>query len=506
MTQSRIAAPQTKPPLWRNATFLKWAAQIGALAGLLALVIILGSEAASNLRAQGRAFTWDFLTDPPGIQLAEGIFTQPATGLEALATGVVNMLRITFSGILAATLIGVVIGVSRLSTNWLLNRFATVYVEIIRNIPLLVQIVFWFIVASQVFPGLEADDAGSRWLVVSNKGVSTPWFFPTDTFWQWGLFLLAGVIVGRMVLNARVRLLEETGRDTHPGRYGFGTFLAFAIVGWFAHPIAGAIGWLWQLVAAIISSLPGIVWQLVFAVGVLYLAARWIRRFLDSLRTPAGLAKLTDDDYFRMGLAGFLGVVAAALFLFIPGITGMITDVGEFVFRFFDQKFDFLRTGSPLRFARPEVVVPGRFAQIGPAGMTMTPAFFGVWVGVTLYTAAFIAEIVRGGVLAVPKGQTEAGLALGLRRSQLLRMIILPQAFRIIMPPIGNQYLNLAKNTSLGIAVAYAEVVAVGQTLFNQTGQALQVFILWMGFYLVVSLLLSSVVNYYNRKLKLVER
>ena len=506
MTETRIAAPQTKPPPWRNATFLKWAAQVGVLAGLVALVVLLGSEAASNLRAQGRAFTWDFLTDPPGIQLAEGIFTQPETGLAAFATGVVNMLRITFSGIIAATLIGVIVGVSRLSSNWLLNRFATVFVEIIRNIPLLVQIVFWFIIASQVFPGLEADDAGTRWLVISNKGVSIPWFFPTETFWQWGVFLVAGVIAGRMVLKARVRLLEETGRDTHPGRYGFGTFLAFAVVGWFAHPIAGAIGWVWQLAAGIVAALPRIAWQLLFAAVAVYFALRWIRRFLDSLRTPAGLAKLTDDDYFRVGLAGALGLAGAAAFLLLPGLTGLITDVGEFVFRFFDQKFEFLRTGSALRFARPEVVVPGRFAQIGPAGMTMTPAFFGVWVGVTLYTAAFIAEIVRGGVLAVPKGQTEAGLALGLRRSQLLRMIVLPQAFRIILPPIGNQYLNLAKNTSLGIAVAYAEVVAVGQTLFNQTGQALQVFVLWMAFYLTVSLLLSSVVNYYNRKLKLVER
>ena len=138
--------------------------------------------------------------------------------------------------------------------------------------------------------------------------------------------------------------------------------------------------------------------------------------------------------------------------------------------------------------------------------MTMTPNFFGVWVGVTLYTAAFIAEIVRGGILAVPKGQSEAGLALGLKRSQVLRMIVLPQAFRIILPPMGNQYLNLAKNTSLGIAVAFPELVQVGQTLFNQTGDTIQVFLVWMGFYLSVSLILSSIVNWYNRKMKLVER
>jgi general L-amino acid transport system permease protein len=129
-----------------------------------------------------------------------------------------------------------------------------------------------------------------------------------------------------------------------------------------------------------------------------------------------------------------------------------------------------------------------------------------VWVAVTLYTASFIAEIVRGGILAVAKGQSEAGLALGLKRSQLLRMIILPQAFRIILPPMGNQYLNLAKNTSLGIAVGYAELTAVGQTLFNQTGATVQVVLIWMGFYLSVSLILSAIVNWYNRRVALVER
>jgi general L-amino acid transport system permease protein len=136
----------------------------------------------------------------------------------------------------------------------------------------------------------------------------------------------------------------------------------------------------------------------------------------------------------------------------------------------------------------------------------MSQSFFGVWVGVTLYTASFIAEIVRGGILAVAKGQSEAGLALGLKRGQLLRMIILPQAFRIILPPIGNQYLNLGKNTSLGIAVGYAEVTAVGQTLFNQTGATVQVVLIWMGFYLTVSLTLSAIVNWYNRRVALVER
>ncbi|MDX1447845.1 MAG: ABC transporter permease subunit [Acidimicrobiia bacterium] len=505
-SDTRIAAPQKRPPLWRNATFLKWAAQLLVLGGVVGLAVILGLQAAANLEAQGRTFGWGFLSRPAGIQIGEGIFTDPENGFQVLQTGAVNMIRITFSGILAATILGVIVGVSRLSANWLLNRIATIYVEILRNIPLLVQIVFWFFVATLTFPNVSAEAEGSQWLIVSNKGISIPWLFPTDTFWQWAVFLVAAVVAARLVYRARIRKMEQTGSETHPLRYALGAFVGIALVGWFAHPLAGALGWLFQAAAWVVEAIPVLVWQLVLAALAVWLGVRWIRNFLDSLRSPAGLAKLTDDDWFRMVLAGLTAGAAAVVLLFLPGLTAALSDLADFVLRFLDQKFDFLRGGNPLRFARPDVVVPGRFPQIGTSGMTMTPAFFGVWIGVTLYTAAFIAEIVRGGVLAVPKGQTEAGLALGLRRGQLLRMIILPQAFRIILPPIGNQDLNLAKNTSLGIAVAYPEIVAVGQTLANQTGQAMQVFLIWIVFYLSVSLVLSTIVNYYNRRLRLVER
>ncbi|MEX2654671.1 MAG: ABC transporter permease subunit [Acidimicrobiia bacterium] len=505
-TDTRIAQPDRKPPLWRNATVLKWAAQLVVLAGLVGLFLILGLQAAGNLEAQGRSFGWGFLSRPAGIQIGEGIFTRPTNGFQVLQTGAVNMLRITVSGILAATVLGVVVGVSRLSANWLLNRLATVYIEILRNIPLLVQIVFWFFVAALTFPELAVEQEGSQWLVISNKGISIPWFFPTETFWQWAVFLIGAGIAARIVFKARIRKLELTGTDTHPARFALLAFFGIALIGWLAHPIAGALGWLWQALGWVVTAIPTIGWQVVLAALSVYLGVRWIRRFLDSLRSPAGLAKLSDDDWFRMGLAGVVGALGAFVFLFFPSVTGALVELTDFVLGFLNQKFDFLRSGNPLRFARPDVVVPGRFAQIGSSGMTMTSAFFGVWVGVTLYTAAFIAEVVRGGVLAVAKGQTEAGLALGLRRSQLLRMIILPQAFRIILPPIGNQYLNLAKNTSLGIAVAYPEIVAVGQTLANQTGQAMQTFLIWIVFYLSVSLVLSGIVNRYNRRLQLVER
>ena len=501
-------APPTRPPFWRNATFLKWAAQIGVLFGVVALGYVLIGEAAANMRAQGLSLDWDLLTDPPGIQLGEGIFIKPDTGLEAFYTGAVNMLRVAMSGIVAATVIGAVVGIARLSSNWLASKLATVFVETIRNIPVLVQVVFWFFLASTLFPLLEEDSSGPipGILLISRKGVSFAWPFPQETFWQWGAFLVVGLLTSRWIYRNRMRRAEELGEETRPLTWALATFLAWALVGWFAHPLAGAVGWIFGLFAAQVGSVPVLAYQGLLALVALYLAWRWIHRFLASRRSPAGLAKLTDDDYFRMVLAGVLGIGSAAVLLLWPGITGLGAGVIQGILEFFDQKFDFLRTGAPVAIGQPSVELPGRFPQIADTGMTMTPSFFGIWMGVTLYTASFIAEIVRGGILAVPKGQSEAGYALGLRRAQLLRMVILPQAFRVILPPLGNQYLNLSKNTSLGIAVAFPEMVQVGQTMFNQTGDTIQVILIWMAFYLSISLLLSVLVNYYNRRAQLVER
>lgn len=501
-------APPTRPPFWRNATFLKWAAQIGVLFGVVALGYVLIGEAAANMKAQGLSLDWDLLTDPPGIQLGEGIFIKPDTGLEAFYTGAVNMLRVAMSGIVAATVVGAVVGIARLSSNWLASKLATAFVETVRNIPVLVQVVFWFFLASILFPVLAEDSSGPipGILLVSRKGVSFAWPFPQETFWQWGAFLVIGLLTARWIYRTRMRRAEELGEDTRPLTWALLTFLAWALVGWFAHPLAGAVGWLFGLLAAQVGAVPVLAYQGLLALLALYLAWRWIHRFLESRRSPAGLAKLTDDDYFRMLLAGVLGIGGAAVLLLWPGITELGAGILQSILEFFDQKFDFLRTGAPLAIGQPSVEVPGRFPQIGDTGMTMTPSFFGIWMGVTLYTASFIAEIVRGGILSVPKGQSEAGYALGLRRGQLLRMVILPQAFRVILPPLGNQYLNLSKNTSLGIAVAFPEMVQVGQTMFNQTGDTIQVILIWMAFYLSISLLLSVLVNYYNRRSQLVER
>ena len=504
-------------PIWRNVVVIKWATQIGILVGLVWLGYVVITQATGNLRATGIPFSWDFLGEPLGVKLGEGFNTDPESGLEALAVGMVNMLRVTWSGVIAATILGTVIGISRLSSNWIVSRIANAYIEFFRNIPLLVQILFWQALVVGLLPDLTPEMEGSRWLFASPKGIAIPWLTPLAGRWQYTVVLILGVVAARWVYRRRIALQEREGHETHAFAWSIGTFAVFLVGGWFAHPAAGVLGWLFTALAWAAGVVPVIGLQLVLAVLGVALAARYIVRYLRRLRSPAGMAKLSDDDYFRLAVAAVVGVGVMLFFVSGAGQATLSSVLGrtlwyqmnwgfEPLFDFLASRFDFAG-GAPLRFTLPEVVVPTRFPQYShEVGKALTPGFLAVWMGVTLYTAAFIAEIVRAGIMAVPRGQGEAAAAVGLRRGQVLRLVVLPQAFRIILPPLGSQYLNLAKNTSLGIAVAYADIVQVGQTIFNQEGQALAVFIFWMGFYSLVSLILSGIVNYYNRKMALVER
>ena len=508
---------QTRVPIWRNVVVIKWATQVGILVGLLWLGYVVITQATTNLRATGIPFSWDFLGEPLGVKLGEGFNTDPESGLEALAVGMVNMLRVTWSGVIAATILGTVIGISRLSSNWIVSRIANAYIEFFRNIPLLVQILFWQALVVGLLPDLTPEMEGSRWLFASPKGIAIPWLTPLAGRWQYTVVLILGVVAARWVYRRRIALQEREGHETHAFAWSIGTFAVFLVGGWFAHPAAGALGWLFTALAWVAGVVPVIGLQLVLAVLGVALAARYIVRYLRRLRSPAGMAKLSDDDYFRLAVAAVVGVGVMLFFVSGAGQATLSSVLGrtlwyqmnwgfEPLFDFLASRFDFAG-GAPLRFTLPEVVVPTRFPQYShEVGKALTPGFLAVWMGVTLYTAAFIGEIVRAGIMAVPRGQGEAAAAVGLRRGQVLRLVVLPQAFRIILPPLGSQYLNLAKNTSLGIAVAYADIVQVGQTIFNQEGQALAVFIFWMGFYSLVSLILSGIVNYYNRKMALVER
>ncbi len=506
--QATLAATQSqRPPFYRDVTVVKWLAQVFTLLLVVFALFFLTTQALENLDRQGIEIKYDFLGIGLGSDLREGIDTDPDTAGRALWAGAVNTIRIAAGGIVAATILGVLIGVGRLSSNWIVSRMCSVFVETMRNIPLLVQIVFiWALVAT--LPDVELDQGPINGLLhLSNKGVSVPRVHIDDGFYQWLVFIGIGWLVGSLVKRRQERRHDATGHDTYPVLSFLAVLAVFGAVGWVAHPIFGWVGAIFDFIGDGFSSLTPVVVQVVLSLAALAAAAWWIRRFLARHRTPAGLMKLTDDDKFRIIFAG-VGALAVIAFVLVvwPGLSSWIINSGSDLLGVIADKFGDGRTGRPIDIKRPDVEQLGNFPNPGPAGLNLTQGGAAVFFGVVLYTASFIAEIVRGGILAVPKGQTEAAQAVGLRRVTMLRRVILPQAFRVILPPLGNQYLNLTKNTSLAIAVGYSDFVQVGQIVYNQTGKTLEVISLWMLFYLACSLTISVVVNFFNIRMKIVER
>jgi len=505
---SLAEAQQGRPPFYRDATVVKWLVQVVALILVVSAMVFLALEAKANLDARSVPIDYDFLSINPGINLSDTIDDDPNTGGRALWAGMVNTIRMAAAGIVLATIIGVLVGLARLSKNWLLNKLGAVFVETIRNVPLLVQIFFIFAIFATTLDDVTFDVGPiNGWVHLSNKGLSVPRVHPDDGFYQWMIFVMIGLVVAWFVRRWRNRLHDTSGENTRPTLWAVGAVAAFGAIGWVAHPIFAWLGSPLDAVADGIGAIPKIVLQALLCVLAIGAALWWIRRFLDSRRTPAGLTRLTDDDYFRMIFAGTGAlVVCVVVFIVWPGLSSWMLNSGRDLFEMLADKFGDERSGRPIDAKRPDIVQPGNFPNYGPEGLNLSTGFAAVYFGVVFYTAAFIAEIVRGGILAVPKGQTEAAAAVGLRRSTALRRVILPQAFRIIMPPLGNQYLNLTKNTSLAIAVGYSDLVQIGQTIYNQTGRTLPVFSIWMLFYLACSLTISVVVNFFNVRLKIVER
>lgn len=503
-----LAATQSqRPPFYRDAVVVKWLTQVATLVLVLGALFFLTTRAGQELEAKNIPTGFDFLEVDPGIDLSEGIDTNPDTGGRALWVGMVNTIRLAIGGIMAATALGVVVGVGRLSKNWIVSKLSSLYIEMVRNVPLLVQIFLIFAVMTALPRAVEDQGPIPGWLHLSNKGLSVPRVFVGDGFYQWLIFLGAGLVAGRYASRWRHRVQDLSGRDANPGLWFLGVVVAFGLAGWWLHPVFGWLRPVFAAVADAIGAVPPEAVQALLSLGALAAAGWWIKRFVDSHRTPAGLAKLTDDDYFRMIFAA-VGAVLVIVVVFVvwPGLASWLVNSGRDLFEVVSDKFGGGRTGPPIDGMRPDIEKLGNFPNYGPAGLNFTLAMAAIYFGVVLYTAAFIAEIVRGGILAVPRGQTEAAQALGLRRVTMLRRVILPQTFRIILPPLGNQYLNLTKNTSLAIAVGYSDLAQVGQTLFSQTGKSIEIFSIWMLFYLACSLTISAVVNWFNVRLRLVER
>jgi general L-amino acid transport system permease protein len=362
---------------------------------LLALALWLGYEfvlnAKANLAAQRITSGFGFLDQTAGFSVNQSLipYNESDTYGRVFLVGLLNTLLVA----VLATILGFVIGIARLSPNWLVARLAGAYVELIRNLPLLFQILFWYLAVLGALPGPRQSISLFGEIFLNNRGIIVP---------------------------------APTG--------GEGAGLVAA---------AGAVG----------------------IIAMLALRS-WARR--RQARTGAQF------PLFWIGCAVIVGLPLAVL----------------------------AATGFPIGFQKPEL---RGFNFVG--GVRLIPEFVALLIALTTYTAAFIAEVVRAGVLAVPRGQTEAASALGLRRGLTLRLIVVPQALRVIVPPLTNQYLNLTKNSSLAVAVGYPDLFAVfAGTALNQTGQAIEIIAITMAVYLVISLLTSALMNWYNARLRIVER
>ena len=589
---------------FRNVVFLKWSSQIVFLIGLLYIIWSYIQNAVVNLEQTNIAFSWGWLGETPGVSIAEGMYTLPNSGRQMLQVGMVNMLRVTVTGIFAATFLGTFLGIARLSKNYIVEKSSTGLLEVVRNVPLLVQI-FFFQAFVLTFPRLEVYEAGTYNFHVSAKGIAFPWLNRLPTAYLFWVYLLVILLLANKIYKWRVQILERDGRETRPFLWSIGIFIFLLVLGWFGgYRVIGVIGFLSGYISTGVDLLPAIFYQILFSSIAVFIGFRSTKKFIDSKKSEEAQGIFSDDDYFKiilnivivllvvvlmfssigLGLSNFLvgdeiifkadwGVPQffdgvnnklywnpEAKIVLEPSFTGMkkadiidwiavpgtevtkgdviatanatdikgelnqeisiyakYTGVIEEVFvsegdtvKIDDNTYDIRVTDSkPLELSRPRVEQIGttKFKKYADGyGKSLSVGYFAIWLGVVLYTAIFISEVVRAGIMAVSKGQSEAGLSLGLGRGALLRLVVLPQAIRVMLPPMGNQYLNLAKNTSLGIAVAYPEIVAVGQTLYNQEGQTLPVFLIWMAFYSTVSLTISTIINYYNRKMKIVER
>ena len=387
--------------LWRNVRVQRFAIQ-AAFAGALA---VFGYYLVD--RARDLELGFDYLNGRAGFDISHQFgtnFGRNDSRLDLYISGIVNTIRLAGVGIVLASLLGLVVGVARLSNNWLVSRLATVYVEIARNIPLLVQILFWYIAVFLQLPRLSDSfnfppdritalpfldvpfisfDLG----FLSVRGLALPWATAEDGFGLWLIFLAVAAAAAVAVRYWRSQRQDRTGQPSYPNWWMLGTFAAIALVG--------------------------------FAIA-----------------------------------------------------------------------------GGPLD---PERPVIGERSYVG--GIRVTAEFTALLVALVTYTGAYIAEIVRGSLQALPKGQTEASAALGLNPLQRLSLVTLPQALRIMIPPVTSQYLNLTKNSSLAVAIAFPELVGVSRTIISNTGQEIPMFALIMATYLLMSLTISLVMNTWHWRL-----
>jgi general L-amino acid transport system permease protein len=392
-----ISTPES-PPRKRRTTWnrqrlngLLW--QIVVVGIAVAIVAWLWSNALHNLSVRRISTGFAFLGREAGMPIADSwiAYSPKDPYIRAFLVGIVNTLRVAVIGIVLATVVGTLVGIARLSSNWLLSRLAAVYVEVLRDIPLLLQLLFWYVLM-QGLPAARTAWKPIEGVYLSNRGLILPSIpIAEANLWVIGAFVL-GLIATYLLRRRLIAQQMADGRTRH----------------------------VWPYALVLLVVLPALL--------------SWI--------------------------------LGASWTIMLPELRG----------------FNFI------------------------GGLTLAPEYFALLIALVTYTSAFIAEIVRSGIQAVDKGQWDAAKALGLRRSFLLRQIVLPQALRVIIPPMTSQYLNLTKNSSLAVAVGYQDIVSIANTTLNQTGQAIEAIALIMLVFLTISLGISLFMNWYNARIALVER
>lgn len=384
------ADASSQPPFYRDVRVLKWVYQLVVFAIVAAVLLWLWGNFRRNTAASGIPTSFNFLSAPATFSIPGADFSPNEPVRNAYVIGLLNTLRVSVVGIFFATALGILIGIGRLSRNWVVSRLSTVYVEIFRNLPLLVLLTFIFLgVVLQFLPSIEVSWTPLDWFVFSNRGIGVPWYEDVRGS-SLVLVLAVGLVGWWLIARWRQGVFDRTGQPSRAGLLGGGFFLITVVIGWIV--LGGTL------------SLP----------------------FVDG-RQIAG-------------------------------------------------------------------------------GIRVDPSFFALLIALAIYTASHIAEIVRGSIQAVPKGQDEAASALALSGFQRMWKVILPQAMRIAIPPLGNQYLNLIKNSSLGAGFAYYDLTNVTQTTVGNGSPAVPAFFIALVIYVVLSLITSALVNLANGRFKLVER
>ncbi|CAH6803191.1 putative ABC transporter membrane subunit YhdX [Vibrio chagasii] len=395
LTPSQEKPEAKSANLLYNPTFRSVVFQIIAIGALGAFFYTIVNNALTNLEARGIATGFDFLSQEAGFGIGLTLVEYDETFSygRTFVVGLLNTALVSVLGIILATVLGFSMGVARLSSNWLVSRFAAVYIEIFRNIPLLLQIFFWYFAVLQALPSARQSLSLGEAIFLNVRGL----YFPAPVLEQGSSIVIASLIAG--------------------------------------------------IVATIIINI-------------------WAnnKQKLTGQQTPM----------FRIALSLIVGLPLVVYFVLGMPISAEYPELKGFNFR---------------------------------GGISIIPELAALVLALSIYTASFIAEIVRSGINAVSHGQTEAAMSLGLPRARTLKLVIIPQALRIIIPPLTSQYLNLTKNSSLAMAIGYPDLVSVfAGTTLNQTGQAIEIIAMTMGVYLTLSLLTSALMNIYNRKVALVER